>query len=192
MSTNNSYPKVAAKWPYPHSPKNAPHPLQKTPDPGAAAGDAYHQFRTAEKRAFTIMPFNKAFDGVWAGSIKPACLECGYAPLRVDEVNLSSVITEDIEKCILSADLILVDLTDNNPNVMFECGWALAHGKPIIAICQVGHSKNLAFDVKGIRHIKYENSWQGVEDLKGKLKPFIASTEHHAGYSKAVKKPKHG
>jgi len=51
------------------------------------------KFLASDKKAFIIMPFQHDFDNVWQGGIKPACLESHYAPLRVDEVNLSSLIT---------------------------------------------------------------------------------------------------
>jgi len=64
-----------------------------------------------------------------------------------------------------------------NPNVMFELGWSLAKNKRPIVICQGEHSSKVAFDVRGIRHISYENTWMGVEALKKKIKDFIATTD---------------
>ena len=87
--------------------------------------------------------------------------------------------TDDIERYSNMASVVVVDLTGNNPNVMFECGWALAKNKKPIVICQGDHTSKVAFDVRGIRHISYENSWLGVESLKKKLKDFIAATDRH-------------
>jgi len=98
-------------------------------------------------------------------------------PLRVDEVNLSSLITEDIERYSALAGVVVVDLTGNNPNVMFELGWSLAKNKKPIVICQGEHSSKVAFDVRGISHISYENSWLGIETLKRKLKDFVTATD---------------
>jgi hypothetical protein len=151
--------------------------------------DMLQKFLAAEKKAFIIMPFQRDFDNVWIGAIKPACVDCHYVPLRVDEVNLSSLITDDIEKYSSMADVVIVDLTGNNPNVMFELGWSLAMDKKPIVICQGDHASKVAFDVRGIRHISYENSWLGVEALKKKIKDFITTTEKHT-VAKAPKKPK--
>jgi hypothetical protein len=150
--------------------------------------DMLQKFLAAEKKAFIIMPFQRDFDNVWLGGIKPACAETHYAPLRVDEVNLSSLITDDIERYSNMADVVIVDLTGNNPNVMFELGWALAKNKKPIVICQGEHASKVAFDVQGIRHIAYENSWLGVESLKQKLKDFVAATEKHSPRKVAKKK----
>jgi len=148
--------------------------------------DMLQKFLSAEKKAFIIMPFQRDFDNVWLGAIKPACTESKFAPLRVDEVNLSSLITDDIERYSNMAQVVIVDLTGNNPNVMFELGWSLAKNKRPIVLCQGDHSSKVAFDVRGIRHISYENSWLGIEALKKKLKDFIATTERQS----TVKKPK--
>jgi hypothetical protein len=149
--------------------------------------DMLQKFLSAQKRAFIIMPFAREFDNVWFGGIKPACLEGHYAPLRVDEVNLSSLITEDIERYSGMAGVVVVDLTGNNPNVMFELGWSLAKNKRPIVICQGDHSSKVAFDVRGIRHITYENTWLGIEALKKKLKEFIAATDRQSSPKKTKK-----
>ncbi|MGO9405070.1 MAG: hypothetical protein ACLPVW_16530 [Terriglobales bacterium] len=154
--------------------------------------DALQKFLDAKKRAFIIMPFQRDFENVWLGGIKPACTESHCAALRVDEVNLSSLITADIEKYSSMSDVVVVDITGNNPNVMFELGWSLAKDKKPIVICQGEHTGKVAFDVRGIRHISYENSWLGVEQLKRKLKEFIAATEQQGGKKTAKKKSTKG
>lgn len=153
--------------------------------------DMLQKFLQSEKKAFIIMPFSRDFDNVWVGAIKSACMDTHYAPLRADEINLSSLITDDIEKYTLQSDVVIVDLTGNNPNVMFELGWSLAKNKKPIVICQGDHANKVAFDVRSIRFIPYENSWLGIEALKKKLKEFITTTEKHTKEQpkkKAVKK----
>lgn len=151
--------------------------------------DMLKKYNDAEKRAFIIMPFAPEFDNVWLGGIKPACAEYKYAPLRVDEISLSSLITDDIQNYMKKASIVIVDITENNPNVMFEFGWALAKDKKPIVICQEEHTSKVPFDILNIRHISYENSWLGVEELKKGLKRFIASTNSQLS-KKKVKKTK--
>ncbi len=149
--------------------------------------DMLQRFLNSEKRAFIIMPFQRDFDNVWHGAIKPACIESHYAPLRVDEVNLSSLITDDIERYSGMANVVVVDLTGNSPNVMFELGWSLAKNKKPIVICQGEYASKVAFDVRGIRHISYENSWLGIEALKKKIKEYIALTDKQPAIKKQTK-----
>jgi hypothetical protein len=138
-----------------------------------AAEDLLQKFTSAENKVFVIMPFRRELENVWLGAIKPACNECHYASLRVDEVNLSSLITDDIERFSNMADVVIVDITDNNPNVMFEFGWALAKNKKPIVICQGEETSKIPFDIRGIRYIAYENSWLGIENLKKKIKEYL-------------------
>jgi hypothetical protein len=156
--------------------------IQRNAEIGSAvaaekAGDQLQKFLAASKRAFIIMPFQRDLENVWFGAIKPACIECTYAPLRVDEVNLSSLITDDIEKYSAMSHVVIVDLSDSNPNVMFEFGWSLAKNKKPIVICQGELTNKIPFDVRGIRYISYENSWLGIEALKKKMKEYIETSD---------------
>jgi hypothetical protein len=157
------------------------------PATGEKQEDALQKFQSSDKKAFIIMPFQRELNNVWIGAIKPACSELHYASLRVDEIALSSLITDDIEQYSAMADVIIVDVSGNNPNVMFEFGWALAKNKHPIVICQGEFASKVAFDVRGIRYISYENSWIGVEELKRKLKEFLAATDKQK--VKVAKKP---
>lgn len=138
--------------------------------------DMLKKYKSAEKKVFVIMPFAPVFDDVWRGAIKRACNTEGFGCLRVDEVSLSTWITEDIEKYIEMADVVIADITANNPNVMFELGWALAKAKKPIVIRQQNDPNKVPFDVQGIRYISYVNSWSGIERLFTDICKFIRST----------------
>ena len=53
---------------------------------------------------------------------------------RVDRDEISSDISESIYRSIRDADLILVDLTGSNPNVLYELGVAHSMGKRVILV----------------------------------------------------------
>lgn len=134
------------------------------------------KFNAAKKRMFVIMDFGKDFDDVWNGAIKRACKETKIAPLRVDAINMSSGITDDIEKYVEKSDIVIVDITGNNPNVMYEFGFALGKGKNPILICQKHWAPKRPFDISDMRYLEYEYNWQGIEDLNKGLKKFIEET----------------
>jgi len=120
---------------------------------------------------FVIMPFKADMNDVWIGGIKRAAETAGFTPIRVDMINRSTNITDDIVASIEKCHLAIVDVTDNNPNVMFELGYTLAKGKPNIIISQ--SADFLPFDIRNIRTIVYANSWTGIEDLKIRLQEFL-------------------
>lgn len=123
------------------------------------------------KAVFVIMPFRAEFNDVWKGGIQSACKELGLTAVRVDMINRSSNITDDIVQSIESCHVAIADVTENNPNVMFELGYTVAKDKPNIIISQ--SSDFLPFDIRNLRTIVYANTWSGVEELRGKLIEFL-------------------
>lgn len=143
--------------------------------------DILKKYKSAKNKVFVIMPFAPIFDDVWKGGIERACSSEDYVCLRVDKISLSTWITKDIEDCIGMADVVVSDITGNNPNVMFELGWALAKAKKPIVIRQQDDPNQIPFDVHGIRYIPYANSWSGIENLFKQICKFIKSTSETVG-----------
>lgn len=120
---------------------------------------------------FVIMPFNKDFNDVWKGGIEKAAKNEGYKPIRVDMLHKSSNITDDIIESIKKCKISIVDVSTNNPNVMFELGFTIALNKPNIIISQ--SVEYLPFDIRNIRTILYDNTWSGIEELRVKIQEFL-------------------
>ena len=156
---------IAAREELPFAPQEAE---AKPPRDAVADTDA----------VFVIMPFRPEFNDVWNGGIKRACSELNLNPIRVDMINRSTNITDDIVDSIRNCHIAIADVTDNNPNVMFELGYAIAQDKPNVIISQ--SSDYLPFDIRHLRTIVYTNSWSGIEDLKVKLKEFLGETRQAA------------
>ena len=117
------------------------------------------------------MPFSSDFSDVWKGGIEKAAKAENFRPIRVDMINKSTNITDDIVSSIERCRLAIVDVTGNNPNVMFELGYALAKNKTNIIISQ--SADDLPFDIRNIRTIIYSNTWSGIEELRGKIQSFL-------------------
>ena len=91
--------------------------------------------------AFVVMPFNEKTDGYTKGFfdevlkhlITPAAVKAGF---KVETANKkgSDVIQSTIIKKLDASDLVIADLTEHNPNVLFELGWRMAHDKPVALI----------------------------------------------------------
>lgn len=124
-----------------------------------------------DSTVFVIMPFNKEFNDVWKGAIEKASKTEGYKALRVDMINKSSNITDDIIDSIKKCKIAIVDVSSNNANVMFELGYAVALDKPNIIISQ--SVEFLPFDIRNIRTILYQNTWSGIEELRVKIQDFL-------------------
>lgn len=103
---------------------------------------AYHSTpNSGGKRCFVIMPFTERFekrsDGffteVFESLIKLAAEAAGF-DVQTAMRDGSDVIQSTIINEIMDADLVVADLTDHNPNVLFELGLRMAHEKPVAII----------------------------------------------------------
>ena len=77
-----------------------------------------------------------------------------YRVIRMDKKNPSGNITEAIIDDLRVADLVIVDLTNLNPNVMYELGIRQAWNLPLVPIALKG--QNMPFDVKVLNIVFYE------------------------------------
>lgn len=114
--------------------------------------------------AFVLMPFDKAFDDIYKLGIKETATTLGILAERVDEQFYQEGILERIYRQIELADLIVADMTGQNPNVFYEVGYAHAKGKRCILLTQ--KAEDIPFDLKHHRHIVYGTS---IGDLRTQL-----------------------
>ena len=121
---------------------------------------------------FVLMPFQKEFDDIYEFGIKSACYENGFYCERVDEQDFEGSILDRIYNQISKADLIIADMSNQNPNVFYETGYAHALGKRVILLTQ--KSANIPFDMQHYSHIVYERQIKNLKNkLSAKLKWFI-------------------
>jgi hypothetical protein len=103
---------------------------------------------------FVLMPFDREFDDVYQLGIKPACEKSGAYAERIDEQLFDESILDRIYNQISKADVIVSDMTQRNPNVFYETGYAHALGKRVILITK--KAEDIPFDLKHYSHIIYE------------------------------------
>jgi hypothetical protein len=129
--------------------------------------------------AFVVMPFSEKTDrypeGFYAevltNLITPAGVEAGFK-VETARKHGSDIIQSTIVNDLLDADLVIVDLSDHNPNVLFELGVRMAHDKPIALIRAEGTAP--IFDVDNmLRVLDYNpNLWKST--LESDLPRLIA------------------
>lgn len=75
---------------------------------------------------FVAMPYGRKqdidFDAVYSDYLKPSLAGAGFEVFRADEENRAGDIKTDMFQELLLADLVVVDLTIDNPNVWYELG----------------------------------------------------------------------
>jgi nucleoside 2-deoxyribosyltransferase len=117
---------------------------------------------------FVVMPFDKSFIDVYELGILSASIEAGAFAERLDKQIYTENMLQRIYHQISTADLIIADMTGQNPNVFYEVGYAHALDKKVILITK--NVNDIPFDFKHYPHIVYEN----VTTLKTELKKWIS------------------
>ncbi len=114
--------------------------------------------------AFVVMPFAKEFEDKYVLGIKSAAEDAGMRVERLkDQIFYRQGMVERIHHQIEEADFIIGDMTEPNPNVFYEVGYARAKNK--LCILLTDDPDKLPFDLKYRRHIIYSS----IQDLKQKL-----------------------
>ena len=94
-------------------------------------------------------------DQVLRHIIAPAVQDCGYAPIRADEITETGIITSHVVQHILSAAVVVADLTGCNPNVFYELALCHAFDKPVVPIAE--NDEKIPFDVAALRIIFFNH-----------------------------------
>jgi|KBSMisStaDraftv2_1062788.scaffolds.fasta_scaffold97315_2 hypothetical protein len=119
---------------------------------------------------FLAMPFDQDFENVYDFGLRLPIIEAGYQPIRLDKKLFLGSISREIQERIRDAVAVIADISDHNPNVLFELGFAQGAGKPTIVICRQG--QDVAFDVRDMNVVFYNP--QLLRDLNGRLKAILA------------------
>lgn len=119
------------------------------------------------RRMYVLMPFRAELNPVYETLIDVAG-NIGYECLRADKDLDVREITEKIITGIFHADIVVADLSESNPNVLYELGIANALSKECIMLCQQA-PEELPFDTKHYVVQKYSNTHEGRQTLKERL-----------------------
>jgi len=133
--------------------------------------------------AFVIMPFVERdqnhpagfFLEVLRSVITPAAMEAGFTVKTANRQG-SDLIQSTIINDLLEADIVIADLTEHNPNVLFELGIRMAQDKPIALVKATGTGR--IFDVDNMLRVHEYNSNLWKTTLE---KDVPALTEHLRG-----------
>lgn len=138
-------------------------------------------------KAFVVMPFTERakerpegfFTEVLRSLITPAAVEAGFTVETANRQG-SDVIQSTIVNELLEADLVIADLTDHNPNVLFELGLRMAEEKPVALIKAAGTGR--VFDVDNMLRVhEYQpHLWRSTveRDLPELTKHILAAWEN--------------
>ena len=149
------------------------------------------------KTCFVIMGFGKKtsllhkkgidLDYVYNNIIKPAVAQTEFVSIRADEVSGNSLIGRKMFLRLVTADLVIADITCLNANAMYELG--IRHAlRPYSTIIIKDDLTDFPFDIYDVPYIKYSSKLtsksilnaisilsQRINDIKNELdSPFFS------------------
>lgn len=144
------------------------------------------------KKCFVIMPFSKTktcreeeWTDIFENILKPAVEKCGFnyvcqrANLRIGNI------IRDILDNINKADIVIADLTDQNPNVFYELGVRHALRNRTVLISQ--NMKHVPFDLRPYATIIYDyRTKPGRDDFKIEIAGLLKELEENPNNTNVI------
>jgi hypothetical protein len=127
--------------------------------------------------------------------VKPALRGQGYSQVRrADQIDEPGYITNQIIRQVADADLVIADLSFENPNVYYELSLRHALERPFIQI--IRHDHELRFNIAGMRTVQFdlgdpesiEAAKQGIRAQLKTLDEGMERIDTPISVAKAVKK----
>lgn len=125
-----------------------------------------------EKTCFVISPIGEEntkerirSDEVFESVIAPVAMALGLTPFRADQMQIAGrQITSEVISQLLTARVVVADLTGPNANVFYELGIRHSAQLPVVLLAEAGAP--IPFNVHGLRVIPY--SFGGAETRKAR------------------------
>ncbi len=120
---------------------------------------------------FVIQAFDGSkYDRRYRETIRPALLKANVDPQRADEILGLNPVIDKIETAIKSAAICVAEVSEDNPNVWLELGYALALNRPTVILCDKSVRDKLPFDVQHRPIIFYRtDSRSGFDELEASI-----------------------
>lgn len=141
-----------------------------------------------EKICFVIMPISDKqgypsghFTNVYEQIFKPAIVDAGFEPYRVDEDALSSSIIQKIYDGLSKAKMAICDLSSANPNVLYELGIRHSFDLPVVLVKD--ERTDFIFDISPINTIVYQSDrvYENVISARNTIKEAIMEMDSQSG-----------
>lgn len=132
-------------------------------------------------RCFIIIPYRDKFDRIYDTITSAATYQLlGHEIefVRADRSILGSTLASNVSRHLELCDFAIADLSDKNPNVLFEAGYAIALRKPVIFIANQIEER-LPSNLAEHYHLRYNESnlEDFVKSLTGVLRAAIETIQ---------------
>jgi len=121
----------------------------------------------AQPHAFVAMPYADSYEDVFYFGIAPSVRGSGLLCERIDQLVFTGDVVSLMRERIASSAVVVADLSETNPNVYLEVGYAWGVNVPCVLICN--KLTNLKFDLRGQRCLFYGSIRELEKSLSAEL-----------------------
>jgi nucleoside 2-deoxyribosyltransferase len=122
--------------------------------PATAHREAAPEIVEKARTVFAAMPFAAEYEDVYFVAMVDAARAVGAACRRLDREDYAGDVVQKLTTLIGECDLVIADISEANPNVMYEVGYAHALDRPSVHICS-SPLDELPFDVRNWNTLAY-------------------------------------
>jgi hypothetical protein len=122
-----------------------------------------------QMKCFVIMPFTKPYLTIFENSVSAILRdEFKIKVIKADDIFRPGALVNKIHDLIREASFLIADISEKNPNVYYEVGFASALAKPVVFITK--DKTTVPFDVAHLPYIEYEYTPPGMDDFEKRLR----------------------
>src|SRR5207237_9331149 len=105
--------------------------------------------------AFVAMWFDAATDQLWTQAIRIGIYDAGYTPVRIDAIEHTNKIDDEIIGQIRACKFVVADFTNQRQGVYFEAGFAMGLGKRVIWCVKDRDLQSVHFDNRQYNFLRW-------------------------------------
>lgn len=126
---------------------------------------------------FVMQVFDEAaYDRRYEETFAPAIKRGGAVAVRADKILGTKPVIEKIEGALKEATIAFAEISEDNPNVFTELGYALDQRIPLVMVCDRAKRKSLPFDISHRPVLFYKTESQGdFEQLSRDIESAVAA-----------------